>query len=84
MNNNPMTPDQNVRAINNFLLEHCDGFLCIAFDPQSKEPMIAVSVVDGKTETALNSILSGILQGGGVGGVRDAIKAKANETPPPE
>jgi hypothetical protein len=79
-----MTADQNVRAINNFLLEHCDGFFIVAFNPSDNEPLMAVCANDGKTETALNSMIQGVLQAGGVGAVSDQIKAKEKENPPSE
>jgi hypothetical protein len=41
--------------------------------------MAAVVCKDGKVEIGLNSMLNGILSAGGVGALRDQIKAKENE-----
>jgi hypothetical protein len=58
----------NIKQIDQFLQEHCDGYILIAFNPEDQEPMTTVSCKNGKTEAALNSIISGVLCTGGVRG----------------
>jgi hypothetical protein len=70
---------KNCRTISQFLEQHCDGFLLVAFNPTDQEPITCVSVADGKSETAINAIVGGILSAGGVGALKAAIKEKEKE-----
>ena len=70
---------KNIREISRLLSEFSDGWLFIGFNPSDQEPITGVSCKDGKTETAINAIMAGILQSGGVGALRDQIKEKEKE-----
>ena len=70
---------KNCRTISQFLEQHCDGFLLVAFNPTDQELIACVSVPDGKSETAINAIVGGILSAGGVGALRDQIKQKEKD-----
>lgn len=75
-----MTKEQKtIIELNRILGEFADGFLFIGFHPESKEPMTAVSVPNGQVEIALNSMMGGMLQVGGVRAVRDQIKRAAKK-----
>jgi hypothetical protein len=75
------TADQTAKRLDQILKEHCDGYVLVAFDPGSGEPIIACEAKDIKTRIALTSILSGIMCQGGVDGLLAQLQRKNN--PPP-
>jgi hypothetical protein len=77
------TPDQTAKRLDQILREHCDGFILVAFDPVSQEPIIACEAKDPKTRIALTSIMSGIMCQGGVDGLLAQLERK-NKPPPNE
>jgi hypothetical protein len=71
--------EKTIKEIDRILSEFASGWVFVGFTIDG-EPMSAVSVPSGKEEVGINAILQGILSAGGVGALRDQIKAKEKET----
>jgi hypothetical protein len=70
---------KNIRQIEKILNQYADGWVFIGFDPTSGDSMMAGAAPDHKTAIALNALMGGLLQNGGVGALLERIKEKEQE-----
>ena len=70
---------KNIRQIEKILNQYSDGWFFVGFDPLSGESMMAAAAPDHRTEIALNALMGGLLQNGGVGALKE--RTKDNENP---
>lgn len=78
--------EKNIKQIEQLLNQYGDGWFFCGFNPKDGESMMCVSVQDGKTEIALNAMISALLQSGGVGAFKERLRImdEQQKKPPDE
>lgn len=64
-----MNSEKIAEVIDHHLGEMTDGYLVIAFNGDTGEPIVRGSIPDAKTALAVNSVMASIMAAGGAGAV---------------